>query len=210
MHRGGTPNIFVLSENLRTLVEFDNTLCFPLAAIFCGKFLTQHWLQLLAIIFCRQAKKRLLDKHNYTFEKPVTVIEAVSVVHQWSCTNMGGDRPQRRTVWKYRRAIFGLLTRPPDKDLKEATGKRLITQPKIKPNHLSWITYDSTDILQTPCTVVLCCPADSVSNSTMTRYVVREFGHEQLFKQSQNYEASPIHMGTMEQSYRSIAHQSIK
>ena len=43
-------------ENLRTIEEFDNTLCFHLPDIFRGKFHIQHWLQLLAITLCRQAK----------------------------------------------------------------------------------------------------------------------------------------------------------
>ena len=77
-----TPGtLLICLENLRTLVEFEDTLCFHLADIYRWKFLSQHWLQLLAIIFCRQAKIRLLDKHTYTFENPVTVLEALSVVH---------------------------------------------------------------------------------------------------------------------------------
>ena len=96
-----------------------------------------------------------------------------------------GDRPLRRTVWQDRRAIFGQLTLPCDKDLKEPTRKWLITQPKIRPNHLLLITYDNTDILQAPGTVGLCCPVDLVYNSAMTLYVVRDHGQEQIFKQRQ-------------------------
>ena len=82
-----TPGILLIClENLRTLVEFEDTLCFHLADIYRGKFLSQHWLQLLAIIFCCQAKIRLIDKYMYTFENPTTVLEAISVVHDWSCT----------------------------------------------------------------------------------------------------------------------------
>ena len=68
-------------ENLRTLVEFEDTLYFHLANIFRGKFLTQHWLQLIAIVFCRQAKICILDKQTHVFEKPVTVFEPLSTVH---------------------------------------------------------------------------------------------------------------------------------
>ena len=49
-------------ENLRTLVETSDTLCFHLADIYRGKFLSQHWLQLIAIIFCRQTKICILDR----------------------------------------------------------------------------------------------------------------------------------------------------
>ena len=101
-----TPGILLFClENLRTLVEFEDTLCFHLANIYRGKFLRQHWLQLLAIIFCRQAKIRLIDKYMYTFENPTAVLEALSVVHDWSCTNLG-NRPLRRTVWQDRKAFL--------------------------------------------------------------------------------------------------------
>ena len=59
-------SLFVCPEKLRTLVEFDNTLCFHLADIICGKLHFQPWLKLLAKISCRQAKIRLLDKQPYT------------------------------------------------------------------------------------------------------------------------------------------------
>ena len=68
-------------ENLRTLVEPGETLCFHLAEIFRGKILCRHWLQFIAIVFCRQAKIRMLDRHTYTFETPVAVLEVLSVVH---------------------------------------------------------------------------------------------------------------------------------
>ena len=96
-------------ENLRTLVEFDNTICFHLADILRVKFHIDHWLQLLAIIFCRQAKIPQLDKPPFTFETPVTWLEALPVVHDWSTTNMG-NRLLRRTVWQDRRAIVENVT----------------------------------------------------------------------------------------------------
>ena len=172
--------LLICLENLRTLVEFEDTLCFHLADIYRGKFLSQHWLQLLAITFCRQAKIRLLDKHTYTFENPVTVLEALSVVHDWSCTNLG-DRPLRRTVWQDRKAILDHL-KPSQDNQSTVTGKLLTTHPKVKPNYLPWISYDDTDILQARGTVVICCPADLLSYSAMARYVIREYGQEEIFK----------------------------
>ena len=83
--------LFLCLENLRTLVEFEDTLCFHLADIYRGKFLRQHWLQLLAITFCRQARVRSLDKHTFTFDDPVSVPEALPIVHDWYCTNIGKD-----------------------------------------------------------------------------------------------------------------------
>ena len=172
--------LLICLENLRTLVEFDDTLCFHLADIYRGKFLSQHWLQLLAITLCRQARIRLLDKYTYTFENPVTVLEALSVVHDWSCTNLG-DRPLRRTVWQDRKAILDHLT-PRQDNQSTVTGKLLTTHPKFKPNYLSWISYEETDILQARGTVAICCPADLLSYSAMARYVIREYGQEEIFR----------------------------
>ena len=120
-------------ESLRTVVEAEDTLSFHLADICRGKFLSQHWLQLITIVFCRQAEIHVLDQQTYTPEKPITVLEALSIVHDWSCTNMG-DRPMRRTVWQDRRAIFEHLTPLPIDDDSNATDKWLITQPKTRPN----------------------------------------------------------------------------
>ena len=172
--------LLICLENLRTLVEFEDTLCFHLADIYRGKFLSQHWLQLLAITFCQQTKIRLLDKYTYAFENPVTVLEALSVVHDWSCTNLE-DRPLRRTVWQDHKAILDHLT-PNQDNQSTVTGKLLTTHPKVKPNYLSWISYEETDILQARDTVAICCPADLLSYSAMARYVIREYGQEEIFR----------------------------
>ena len=113
-------------ESLRTVTEPENTLCFHMADIHRGKFLSQHWLQLIAVIFCRQAKIHFLDRQSYTPEKPVTVNEALSIAHDWSSTNMG-DRPLRRTVWEDRKAILRHLAPQPNDDQSNTTGKWLIT-----------------------------------------------------------------------------------
>ena len=104
----------------------------------------------------------------------MTVFEALSVVHDWSCTNLG-DRPLRRTVWQDRKAILDDLTSRQDNQ-STVTGKLLTTHPKFKPNYLSWISYEETDILQSRGTVAICCPADLLSYSAMARYVIREYG----------------------------------
>ena len=153
---------------------------FHLADIYRGKFLSQHWLQLLAITFCRQAKIRLLDEYTYTFENPVTVLEALSVVHDWSCTNFG-DRPLHRTIWQDRKAILDHLISNQD-NRSTVTGKLLTSHPKVKLNYLPWITYNETDILQARGTVVKCCPADLLSYLAMARYVIREYGQEEIFR----------------------------
>ena len=67
----------------------------------------------------------------YTFENPTTVLEALSIVHNWSCTNLG-DRPLRGTVWQDRKAILGHLA-PSQDNQSTLTGKLLVTHPKVKP-----------------------------------------------------------------------------
>ena len=100
-------------ENLRTLVESNDALCFHLADIYRGKILSQHWLQLIAIIFCRQTNICILDRLTYTPEMPISPLEALSVMHSWSCVHMG-NRPLRRTIWDDRKAIFAhLMLNPP-------------------------------------------------------------------------------------------------
>ena len=178
-----TPGtLLICLENLRMMMthKFDDTLSFHLADIYRGKFFSHHWLQLLALTFCRQAKIRLLDKYTYAFENPVTVLEALSVVHDWSCTNLG-DRPLRRTVWQDRKVIMDHLT-PSQDNQSTVTGKLLTTHPEVKPNYLPGITYDETDTLQAPGTVVICCPADFLSYSAMVRYVIRDYGQEETFR----------------------------
>ena len=168
-------------ENLRTLVESNDTLCFHLADIYRGKFLSQHWLQLIAIVFCRQTKLCILDRLTYTPKMPISPLEALSVMHSWSCVHMG-NRPLHRTIWNDRKAIFAHLMLNPLENHAEETGKWLISQPKIRPSHVSWITYSDTDILQASGTLVLCCPADLQSQSATIRYIIREYGQETIFR----------------------------
>ena len=92
-----------------------------------------------------------------------------------------GDRSLRHTVWEERRAI--LEQTPQSIDINDdAAGKWLITQPRTRPSYVPWITYSNTDILQAPGTVVLCYPADLFSYSVTARYVIREYGQENIFR----------------------------
>ena len=40
----------------------------------------------------------------------------------------------------------------------------------------------TTNILQAPETVILCCPADLVSYSATARYIIQEYGQENTFR----------------------------
>ena len=93
-----------------------------------------------------------------------------------------GERPLHRTIWEDRRAVFEHLTPQPMDEHENAAGKWLITQLKIKPNYVPWITYSNMDILQAPATIVICCPADLLSFSATARYVIREYGQENIFR----------------------------
>ena len=123
-------------------------------------------------------KIRLLDKNSFTFEYPVTVLAALSVVHDWSYKNMG-MRPLRRTVWHDRKAILDHLAPGQSKHLH---GKAVNNAPKVKPYYLPRITYDETDILQARGTVVVWCPVDLMSYSAIARSVLREYGQEDTFR----------------------------
>ena len=159
-HSFVSPTTLLLClENLCTLVETSDTLCFHLADIYRGKLLSQHWLELIAIIFCRQTKICILDRLTYTPETPISPLEALSVMHSWSCIHMG-NRPLHRTIWEDRKAVFGHLMSNPLENHAEETGRWLVSQPKTCPSHVPWITYSDTDILQASGTLVLCCPAD--------------------------------------------------
>ena len=91
-----------------------------------------------------------------------------------------GNHPLRCALWQDRRALVKHVT--PSKVTDERPGKRLITQSKVQPIYPQWIFYENTDRLQAPGIVVSCCPADLDSSSAMTRYVIREYGQEALFR----------------------------
>ena len=172
--------LLICLENLRNFVEANVTLCFHLADIYRGKFPSQHWLQLIAITFCRQAKIHILDRLTYTPESPVTALEALSIVHDWSCIHMG-DRPLRRTVWEVRRAVFEHLTPLPIDEHDNAAGKWPITLPKIKPN------YTLDNVLQhrhhtTPRHNSTMLPGGLIVVSATARNVIREYGQENIFR----------------------------
>ena len=122
-----------------------------------------------------------IDKYTYWLEKPITVLETHSIVHNWSSTNMG-DRPMRRSVGQDRRAIFEQLTTSSDEDSSNTTGKWLITHLKIRSNRLPWVSYANTDTLQASGRVLLCCLADQVLYLVMTIYVNREYDQDEIFR----------------------------
>ena len=136
LHTYCGTTLLICLENSRTIEELNTTPCFHLADNYCGKFFSQPWLQLIALMFCRPTRIRILDQHTYTLEKPITVLGALSIVHDWSCTNMG-ERTLRRTVWQDRKAFFERLASLSFDNSSKTTSKRLIAQPRTRPNNLS-------------------------------------------------------------------------
>ena len=169
--------------------------------------MSQHWLQLIAIVFFRQTEICILDRLTYTPEIPISPLEALSVMHRWSCVHMG-NRPLRRTIWNDRKSIFAHLMLNPLENHAEETGKWLISQPKIRPSHVSWITYSDTDILQASGTLVLCCPADIQSQSATIRYIIRVYLPSKTFGWHSHLLTVLPH-GTLVQSNLPPIHQSL-
>ena len=65
-----TTLLFCL-ENLRTVVEVNAVLTFFLMDHFRGKFSAEDWLQLIAMVFCRQARMVIEDNALHCFSTPV-------------------------------------------------------------------------------------------------------------------------------------------
>ena len=61
-------------------------------------------------------------------------------------------------------------------------GKELLYHQQNRPNYSEFITYSNSDLLQAPGTIAIGCPADLISYSAVTRYFLREFGVERLFR----------------------------
>ena len=73
-----------------------------------------------------------------------------------------------------------LTTEPQPKE--PMVGKELVYHQPNRTNCSDFITYSDKDLLQASGTIAISCPADLVSYSAVTRYVLREFGVERLFR----------------------------
>ena len=115
-----TPLLWL--ENLRLVTETSTTLTFLLTDHFRGKFDVGDWLQLIAMIFCRQAK----DTVAYNFSTPISVRDAFDSVDNWCNLNNAG-RKHPRSVWWDKSAAMAFLTTEP---IPRGTsgGERLIYQ----------------------------------------------------------------------------------
>ena len=80
-------------------------------------------------------------------------------------------------VWSDKYAIEA-GARQSDQPLDPPVSRLFIYRGKLKPVLVPYIYYSHTDLLRAPGAIVICCPADLVTNSATTRYILREYGVE--------------------------------
>ena len=121
-----------------------------------------------------------------------------------------GNRPLHRTIWEDRKAVFGHLMSNPLENHAEETGKWLVSQPRIRPSHVPWITYSDTDILQACGTLVLCCP---IPIGDFSIYQSRIWTRNHLLFKTFGWHGHLLAIfphGTLEQSNFPPIHQSLQ
>ena len=91
-------------ENLRTLTDPEHILCFQVLDFYRGKFDFRHWLELIAIIFCRHPRIRILDHYVHHFDPSQTVVQTLKTIDTWSRANTA-SRAIQRSVWSDKYAI---------------------------------------------------------------------------------------------------------
>ena len=131
-------------------------------------------------MLCRQNKIILKDSLTHRFSTPVSVRDAFDSVDQWSNMNSAG-RKHPRSIWRDKSAAMAFLTTE-TLPKQPIVGKELVYHQPNRPNYSEFITYSDSDLLQAPGTIAIGCPADLISYSAVTRYVLREFGVERLFR----------------------------
>ena len=52
----------------------------------------------------------------------------------------------------------------------------------LRTSLVDYIVYDETDFLQVQGHIAICCPADLTTNSAALRYILREFGSDNIFQ----------------------------
>ena len=161
------------------MTDPEHILCFQIFDFYRGKFDFRHWLELIAIIFCRHPRIRILDHYMHHFDPPQTVVQTLKTIDTWSRANTAG-RAIQRLVWSDKYAIEA-GARQSDQPLDPPVGRLFIYRGKLKPVLVPYIYYSHTDLLQAPGAIVICCPADLVTNSATTRYILREYGTDEIF-----------------------------
>ena len=102
------------------------------------------------------------------------------MLDNWSRANTD-NRPIRRSVWCDRNSIEESIAKQTDRS-EPPIGKEFIYRGCLRPNSADFILYDQTDLLQVQSVIAIGCPADLISYSAVTRYVLREYGTDAIFE----------------------------
>ena len=177
---GQTNDLKTCLENLRTLTDFDQVLSFQVFDFYRGKFKFREWIELIALIFWEQSCIRVLDREIHEFDAPQSIVQCLKMLDNWSRANTD-NRPIKRSVWCDRNSIEESSSKP-DSRSEPPIGKEFIYRGYFRPNSADFILYDQTDLLQVQSVIAIGCPADLISYSAVTRYVLREYGTEAIFE----------------------------
>ena len=172
-------DLVVCLENLRILTDKEQILCFQIFDFFRGKFHFHDWIELIALVFNDQLCIRILDHYIHPFVEPQSVVQTLKLLDHWSHMN-ADNRPIARSVWCDRNAIEEGVSKPdplPDPPI----GKEFVYRGLFRPNSAEFIVYEQEDLLQVQDAIAICCPADLISFSAVTRYVLREYGVDAIF-----------------------------
>ena len=173
-------DLIVCLENLRTLTNKDQILGFQIFDFFRGKFHFHDWIELIALVFYDQSRVLMLDGYTHRFAHPLSVVQTLKLLDCWSHIN-ADNRPVARSVWCDRNAIEEGVSKPnPLED--PPVGKEFIYRGVYRPNSSEFIVYEQVDLLQVEGAIAICCPADLISFSAVTRYVLREYGVDPIFR----------------------------
>ena len=85
-----------------------------------------------------------------------------------------------RSVWQDLTAIRGQNHFDPADE--KGPGRQIVFPGALRPNLVDYIVYDQTDFLQVQGHVAMCCPADLNTKSAALRYILREYGIENIFQ----------------------------
>ena len=64
-------DLVVCLENLRTLTDKEQVLCFQIFDFFRGKFHLHDWIELIALVFYDQVRVRVLDQYTHPFARTI-------------------------------------------------------------------------------------------------------------------------------------------
>ena len=133
-------------ENLRTLTDPEHILCFQVFDFYRGKFLFGQWLEMMAILFCKQPRIRILDEYIHNFDSPQTIIQTLKTIDTWSRANTAG-RAILRSVWSDKHIIEDSVNQE-DPPLVPPIGKMFTYRGELKPALVPCIYYSQSDLLQ--------------------------------------------------------------